>query len=61
MQTNFYTKVRLFVRSIFSKLRRKRNKSKYYHEVIEITGSGFTVMPNHVIEQYRDKKVKRDD
>lgn len=61
MQTNFYTKVRLFVRNIFSKLRRKRNKSKYYHEVIEITGSGFTVMPNHVIEQYRDKKVKRDD
>jgi hypothetical protein len=61
MQTNFYTKVRLFVRSIFSKLRRKRNKSKYYHEVIEITGSGFTVMPNHVIEQYKDKKVKRDD
>lgn len=61
MQTNFYTKVRLFVRSIFSKLRRKRNISKYYHEVIEITGSGFTVMPNHVIEQYKDKKVKRDD
>ena len=61
MQTNFYTKVRLFVRSIFSKLRRKRNRSKYYHEVIEITGSGFTVMPNHVIEQYKDKKVKRDD
>jgi hypothetical protein len=61
MQTNFYTKVRLFVRSIFSKLRRKRNKSKYYHEVIEITGSGFTVMRNHVIEQYKDKKVKRDD
>lgn len=61
MQTNFYTKVRLFVKSIFSKLRRKRNRSKYYHEVIEITGSGFTVMPNHVIEQYKDKKVKRDD
>ena len=61
MQTNFYTKVKLFVRSIFSKLRRKRNKSKCYKEVIEIIGSGFTVMPNHVIEQYRDKKVKRDD
>lgn len=61
MQTNFYTKIKLFVKSIFSKLRRKRNKSKYYHKVIEITGSGFTVMPNHVIEQYRDKKAKRDD
>ena len=61
MQTNFYTKIRLFVRSIFSKLRRKRNKSKYYNEVIEITGSGFTIMPNHIIEQYRDKKVKRDE
>lgn len=61
MQTNFYTKVKMFVKNIFSKLRRKRNKSKYCHEVIEITGSGFTVMPNHVIEQYKDKKVKRDD
>ena len=61
MQTNFYTKVKLFVRSIFNKLKRKRNKSKYYHEVVEITGSGFTIMPNHVIEQYKDKKVKRDD
>ena len=61
MQTNFCTKVKLFVRSIFSKLRRNRNKSKCYNEVIEIIGSGFTVMPNHVIEQYRDKKVKRDD
>lgn len=61
MQTNFYTKIKLFVKSIFSKLRRKRNKSKYYNKVIEITGSGFTVMPNHVIEQYKDKKTKRDD
>ena len=61
MQTNFCTKVKLFVRSIFSKLRRKRNKSKCCNEVIEIIGSGFTVMPNHVIEQYRDKKVKRDE
>ena len=61
MQTNFYTKVRLLVKSVFSKVKRKMNKSKYYNEVIEITGSGFTVMPNHVIEQYRDKKAKRDD
>ena len=61
MQTNFYTKVKLLVKCIFSKIRRKRNKSKCHHEVIEITGSGFTVMPNHVIEQYRDKKLKRDD
>ena len=61
MQTNFYTKVKMFVRSIFSKLRRKRNKSKYHCEIIEITGSGFTAMPNHVIEQYRDKTIKRDD
>ena len=61
MQTNFYTKVKLFVKSIFNKLKRKRNKTKCYHEVVEITGSGFTIMPNHVIEQYRDKKAKRDD
>ena len=61
MQANFYTKVKLFVKSIFNKLKRKRNKSKNCHEVTEITGSGFTIMPNHVIEQYRDKKVKRDD
>ena len=53
--------MKLFARSIFSKLRRKRNKSKCYNEVIEIIGSGFTEMPNHVIEQYKDKKVKRDD
>jgi hypothetical protein len=45
--------------TLLSKFKR-HTRRKRYHEVIEIVGSGFTIMPDHMIEQYKTKN-KRDD
>jgi hypothetical protein len=59
MQTNFYAKVKMMWNTLLSKFKR-HTRRKRYHEVIEIVGSGFTIMPDHMIEQYKTKN-KRDD
>lgn len=64
MQTNFYTKVKIWWRSLIAKIKRRFSKNKKHHLVIDVTnelvGSGFTIMPDHMKEQYKTKN-KRDD
>lgn len=63
MQTNFYTKVKIWGRSLIAKTKRWFSKNKNTHIVVDVTeivGSGFTIMPDHMKEQYKTKN-KRDD
>lgn len=55
MQTNYCSKIKSFFRRIFG--RKKLKQPKTYKEV-ELIGTGFTMMPSHLKQQYKEKREK---